>query len=760
VHFNISIQQSPEEFATAVNCTGRLLRIYTMAEQAAASDSSSSSTMTTTIKFVPFASAVESAFWVRYCRAKLETIRLDEAPVPLRLYYAANEGLRLHCFGDSLLISGDDSSATVVVSSRNELVEMTGSLMGYNTLDDFQKVDKNQLLSDYFTKSFFHKDDAVVIQSLSSALLAMFADLKSHKVVYWFAMPALSPPKSLICNATSDVVACTPEQVASIGMLVDAMRRKLLLEKGVSASLPPYFLISMAKHICLPLSKENYTKLSSDGATDIMFGFVDPSNSPDVTTFGWPMRNLVAYLAFHLDLGGHVASLLSYQPAIVRRILSSDTTDDTADAVVVVADDANATNLDPGTAWQVTAQVPTKEQYTMPSNLTETAPSYKVVGWELNARAKPGPRSVNLRPLLDPTHLAIQAADLNLKLMKWRMIPDLNVDRLQSVKVLLIGAGTLGCNVARVLLGWGVRDFTFVDYGRVSYSNPVRQSLFTLDDCHAEGGSGRPKAQAAADALHSIAADVKSRGIMLSIPMPGHPEDDESIAKSVETLDSLIQETDVVYLLTDTRESRWLPTVVAAAHNKLLINAALGLDTWLCMRHGAGRKDRLGCYFCSDVVAPENSTRNRTLDQQCTVTRPGLALIAGSMAVEMMVAVLHHPDGAAAPAPMTQSSSFSPSVRDGDQQGPLGIIPLQVRGSLVSYSMMTPKVPAFPYCTGCAEGVVKAYLEDKVAVVQKCCQANGSSYLEDIAGLTAYRAQESEKLAEVQGWDDDDELEG
>ena len=37
--------------------------------------------------------------------------------------------------------------------------------------------------------------------------------------------------------------------------------------------------------------------------------------------------------------------------------------------------------------------------------------------------------------------------------MKWRMIPSLNVEKLQSTKVLIIGAGTLGCSVARILLG-------------------------------------------------------------------------------------------------------------------------------------------------------------------------------------------------------------------------------------------------------------------------------------------------------------------
>ena len=31
--------------------------------------------------------------------------------------------------------------------------------------------------------------------------------------------------------------------------------------------------------------------------------------------------------------------------------------------------------------------------------------------------------------------------------------------------------------------GWGVRHITLLDNGRVSYSNPVRQSLFTFKDC-------------------------------------------------------------------------------------------------------------------------------------------------------------------------------------------------------------------------------------------------------------------------------------
>ena len=154
--------------------------------------------------------------------------------------------------------------------------------------------------------------------------------------------------------------------------------------------------------------------------------------------------------------------------------------------------------------------------------------------------------------------------------------------------------------------GWGVRKITFVDNGSVSFSNPVRQPLFNFNDCL---GGGVKKAYRASDALNEIYPGVHSAGHAITVPMAGHPvtDNDESQA-DFETLKKLIEDHDAIFLLMDTRESRWLPTVMGRAMGKIVMNAALGFDSFVVMRHGFKSEDdgalELGCYFCNDVVAP------------------------------------------------------------------------------------------------------------------------------------------------------------
>lgn len=148
-----------------------------------------------------------------------------------------------------------------------------------------------------------------------------------------------------------------------------------------------------------------------------------------------------------------------------------------------------------------------------------------------------------------------QAIDLNLRLMRWRMWQNLDLSLLQKTRCLLLGSGTLGCNVGRILLGWGVRSITFVDNGKVSYSNPARQSLFEYQDAVSHGD----KAITAALALKKIFPDVDSQGIVLEIPMPGHlvgQERESLLQRDLNTFHDLVQQHDAIFLLTDSREAR------------------------------------------------------------------------------------------------------------------------------------------------------------------------------------------------------------
>ena len=216
--------------------------------------------------------------------------------------------------------------------------------------------------------------------------------------------------------------------------------------------------------------------------------------------------------------------------------------------------------------------------------------------------------------------------------------------------------------------------------------------------------------------------------------MPGHFVDksiEENTKKEFDLFDKLIQENDVIFLLTDSRESRWLPTLLAKLYNKIVINIALGFDSYLIMRH-SHNNDGLGCYFCSDVVAPIDSISDRSLDQQCTVTRPGLAPIAAGLGIELLVSYL-------------QKDNTNKLSQE---------IPHQIRGYLYDYKNMCIKpTQRYGQCSACSDNVIAEFKKNGWKFVLKVL--NEPKYLESVCGL--------DKLKDINlddvdiDWDDDDE---
>ncbi|XP_074603824.1 autophagy-related 7 isoform X2 [Brevipalpus obovatus] len=625
------------------------------------------------LKYYPFESLVETSFWHTLSENKLNIYKLSDTEIPLQAFYRNDNSIGLPPIVsieyESFMIreSWDDANKFPV----------NGTLLIANTIEEFKSIDKTELSKRVGNEiwSAINSPEAEhnLPSFLSRFILLAYADLKKYHFYYWFCFPSLCYPlKPLKCSELRFLKDILPEN--SIKNLIKCHQELSLLDRSFFIT-----FISSPNEISLyPLSEFQNLK---DRSGQIYVSFADPST--DEKHPGWPLRNLIAYVLIRWKV--KILNVLCYRKR----------------------------GSDAGNS--LTFQLETS------SEKEEISECPGCVGWSKNEKQKLLPRVVDLSSSLDPKALASNSVDLNLKLMRWRLVPDLNLEKISSTKCLLLGAGTLGCNVARCLMAWGVRHITFVDSGKVSYSNPVRQSLFVFEDCL---DSGKPKAEAAAQNLKKIFPHVISEGYSFMIPMPGHVSFATAIEETkrdVNLLESLIDQHDCIFLLMDSRESRWLPTVIGQVKRKLVINAALGFDTYLVQRHGipsihyssettsseSDSHQKLGCYFCNDVVAPGDSSRNRTLDQQCTVTRPGVSMIAASLAVELMISVLQHPMGVdtpAKPSPSGNEESLPESI--------LGIIPHQIRGFLSQFGQFMPTSFAFNLCTACSPIILKRYEQE------------------------------------------------
>ncbi|XP_004293934.1 PREDICTED: ubiquitin-like modifier-activating enzyme atg7 [Fragaria vesca subsp. vesca] len=677
------------------------------------------------LKFAPFKSSVDEGFWHRLSSLKLNKFGIDDSPIPITGFYAPCSHSRvsnhLTLLAESLPSdSGEESTEPAVSLGNRNRCPVPGILYNTNTVESFHALDKQGLLKAEAKKIWEDIQNGKALEDssvLSRFLLISFADLKKWSFHYLFAFPALllDPPATLIdLKAASQVFSV--EEAESVSTALNDWRGSILTTDV------PFFLVvidsnshATVKHL------KDWETCQSSSYQKVLFGFYDPCHLPKNP--GWPLRNLLALIGSRWDIKS--VSFLCYRE-----------TRGFADLGLSLVG---------------------KAQITVQQGCGDVRNTPNAVGWEPNYKGKIEPRCISLAESMDPTRLAVSAADLNLKLMRWRALPSLNLNSLSSLKCLLLGAGTLGCQVARMLMAWGVRKITLVDNGRVAMSNPLRQSLYTLDDCL---NGGEFKAVAAVNSLKKIFPAVEAEGIVMAIPMPGHPvpsQEEQSVLDDCRRLHDLIDSHDAVFLLTDTRESRWLPSLLCANTNKITITAALGFDSFLVMRHGAGPCSsshysnceaanalstdlsnlvltnrngghRLGCYFCNDVVAPIDSTANRTLDQQCTVTRPGLAPIASALAVELLVGILHHPDGIFAEGEIANSSN------NGSSEQPLGILPHQIRGSLGQFSQMTLVGHSSDSCTACCSIVVSEYRKRGMEFILQAI--NHPTYLEDVTGLT------------------------
>ncbi|RKL22429.1 Ubiquitin-like modifier-activating enzyme atg7 [Fusarium oxysporum] len=646
--------------------------------------------MAAPLQFAPFISEIELSFYSALFGSKLEHDKLDDsARSILGLYEPRLEEPESSC-RMQILGNALTSSSPPLGTMRAE-----GIIRNVNTLEDFKNTDKPAMLK-----------------------------TAGRQFTYWFAFPALhsdpswkrSGPAERLNSKESTALV---DRVGTWRYSVDSREHGFFLVKKVhgevqdtddpdsSQGLPFRWEVASLREF------ENgfFDQVAEE---DRYVAFVDPSTYPEGP--GWPLRNFLVLIRqrFHLTK----TKVICYRDIQAKR--------HEARSVILPIE------MDPVENLEITE---------MP----------KVTGWARSSNGKLQAQQVNLGEYMDPARQADGSVDLNLKLMKWRIAPELDLDAIKNTKCLLLGAGTLGSYVSRNLMGWGVRKITFVDYGRVSFSNPVRQPLFNFQDC-LEGG--KPKAPRAAEALKEIYPGIDSEGHTLFVPMLGHPYIDESKTREeYEKLEKLIDEHDAIFLLMDSRESRWLPTVMGKAKGKIVMNAALGFDSYVVMRHGseshAEGQTPLGCYFCNDVVAPAD---DQTLDQQCTVTRPGVAAIASALLVELLTSLLQHPLGKDAPAP--QPTPGVVPERDPPEH-PLGLVPHQIRGYVSTFQNIVIRGQSYDCCSACSPKILDAYRNDGWGFVKKALQEK--DYVAELSGLAEVQRRAEEMAAQVD-WEEDDDL--
>ncbi|PIK52991.1 putative ubiquitin-like modifier-activating enzyme ATG7-like [Apostichopus japonicus] len=546
----------------------------------------------------------------------------------------------------------------------SHLFPSPGTLINFNTLNAFREIDKKNVLEQSAKQIWDDIKSGKAITEpflLSRFMLLTFCDLKKYHYHYWFAFPALVTPEPVTVHKPAQRITdvFTSNQVKSLQKEYDSLV-KTVPHLG-------FFLVVQDGNSIKLQTLDKANKVSKKAK--VFYGFCDPCTLSEHP--GWPLRNYLALIASKWPSQEPI-SIICYRDRSREGQRSCD------HSIVL--------------------------EVNLPS-MTDMKDCPKCVGWERNQKNKLGARTVDLSSSMDPNRLAESSVDLNLKLMRWRLIQELDLEKVQQTKCLLLGA--------------------------------ERRET---------------KAATAAEKLKKIFPGVTSSGHQFSIPMPGHAVGKSEAAlkqvqEDVGKLEALIESHDVIYLLMDTRESRWLPTLIAASKRKLVVNAALGFDTYLVLRHGLKTDEsegstaspvnlacipghRLGCYFCNDVVAPGNSTRDRTLDQQCTVSRPGLSMVAAALAVELMVSLLQHPNGGHAAA----DTSAKDDHLNASLISPLGLVPHQIRGFLARFHTILPASLAFNKCTACSESVMSGYREQGFNFLLKAF--NQPSFLEDHSGLT------------------------
>ncbi|KAJ1798599.1 Autophagy protein 7, partial [Coemansia sp. RSA 2399] len=374
--------------------------------------------MSDILRFEPFTSTIEPEFWSGLAQHKLHSAQLDTARTPLRGEFA---GGRRHALRNA---AASDAAQKLAVPARLRVsqdawnsgeadtagdsqqvgvaVSVDGFLYNTNTIEEFKKSDKGEMLRDAGASIL----DAIRSGRATRApellwpfTLLSYADLKKYHFYHWVAFPAVTadPPDTAIGT-------CVPiSDFASNGSDLGALHAAFAaFAKDSSRSYSAFVAVYQPRNTSSPwgiYSLDEWDRAFDGDNGTAMVGFIDPSSH--ATRPGWPLRNLLTWVRY---IHPEVAKLK-----------------------VLCFRDAALSSADSETLRQQSESIVIDVQLTPAAELKA---ENQVSGWERNEKQKLAPRVVNLSSTMNPVHLAESALDLNLQLMRWRLAPSIDLAKM------------------------------------------------------------------------------------------------------------------------------------------------------------------------------------------------------------------------------------------------------------------------------------------------------------------------------------------
>ncbi|CAJ0759519.1 22619_t:CDS:2, partial [Entrophospora sp. SA101] len=334
------------------------------------------------LQFVAFSSAVEATFWHNLSTRKIDLYKLDDAPQTILGYYSTSHRIT----SSQHTSSNNNAESNVYIPAR--LCLGTGAFeeeLNKDKDDDKKYLSFSRLPPYSYPSIGIIKNTNTIEEFKQLDKNSLFKET-AEQYHYWFGFPALltEPPWVISNNGKVDSIDQVWEQQQYAGNVGFFLVKKLDNKEIVIGSLSDW---------------NSFYKEYDEN--ERMIGFADPSGLP--TNPGWPLRNLLVLARYQWNI--NKIKVLCYREVPGKK-------------------DISQTRI-------LTVEIPDT------AKILDACP--KSVGWEKNPQGKLGHRIADLAPLMDPERLADTSVDLNLKLMRWRIVPDLQLEKIRDTKYCLDG---------------------------------------------------------------------------------------------------------------------------------------------------------------------------------------------------------------------------------------------------------------------------------------------------------------------------------